>query len=537
MTVSNPQRSEGGTPRVVVAEAISHAGVAALQANCEVVDLVGADRAKLLAALADAAALIVRSATEVDRELIEAAPHLEVVGRAGIGVDNIDIAAATEHGVLVVNAPNANTISAAEHTMALILAQARRIAEADRSLREGKWERNKFEGMELHGKRLGVLGLGKIGTLVAQRASSFGMKIIAYDPYLSADRARRLGVELMSLDEVLTTADVITVHLPRTTETENIINAASIAKMRDGVRIINVARGGIVNEADLANAVQTGKVGGAAIDVFDVEPSTNSPLFGLTQVTVTPHLGASTKEAQDKAGVAVAEAVAEALAGQLVLSAVNLDLGATVSHEVKPFISLAEQLGRIFVVQAKGLPTELTVTAKGNLATEPVRPLALSALKGLLSSTSDESVSYVNAPLIAETKGVRVVEEAQPEVDDYQSVIRLTGMVDGRMRTVAGTFMSRKGAVLVGIDGYAIEVPLTHHMLFVRNDDSPGCIGRVGSYLGDRGYNIADMVVGRSPTGKGAMMGIALDAPLMADEISGLLALDGIAAVRYVDLP
>ena len=524
-------------PKVVIAEAISDAGVAALSATCDVVDVVGVDRDKVMAALSDASALIVRSATLVDRELIEAAPHLEVVGRAGIGVDNIDLDAATEHGVLVVNAPNANTISAAEHTMALILAQARRIAEADRSLRDGNWDRKRFQGMELHGKTLGILGLGKIGTLVAQRASAFGMKIIAYDPYLSRDRARRLGVELVEIEEVFARAEVITVHLPRTPETENIIDADAIARMRDGVRIINVARGGIVNEADLAAAVLSGKVGGAAVDVFDVEPATDSPLFGVSAVTVTPHLGASTKEAQDKAGLAVAEAVAEALAGQLVLSAVNLDLGATVSSEVKPFIALAEQLGRIFVVQAKGLPTELIVTARGNLAAEPVRPLALSALKGILSGSSDEAVSYVNAPLIAQAKGITVVEEAQPDLEDYQSVIRLTGVVDGELRTVAGTYMSRKGAVLVGVDGYAIEVPLTKHMMLVRNDDSPGCIGRVGSYLGDRAHNIADMVVGRAPDGSGAMMGIALEAVVPPEDVAGLLSLHGISAVRYIDLP
>lgn len=523
--------------KVIVAESIAQPGIDALAENSEVLDLVGADRSTLLAALADASALIVRSATKVDRELIEAAPMLEVVGRAGIGVDNIDLEAATKHGVLVVNAPNANTISAAEHTMALILAQARRVAEADRSLREGRWDRKLFEGMELHGKTLGVLGLGKIGTLVAQRASAFGMRIIAYDPFIAPDRARRLGVELMPLADVLTTADVITVHLPRTADTENIIDAKAIATMKDGVRIINVARGGIVNEADLAEALLSGKVGGAAVDVFATEPATDSPLFGIAQVTVTPHLGASTKEAQDKAGIAVAQAVAEALAGELVLSAVNLDLGPTVSAEVKPFIGLAEQLGRIFVVHAKGLPNELVVTAKGALADQPVRPLALSALKGVLAGSSAETVSYVNAPLLAEAKGLTVVEEAQPDLDDYQSVISLTGVVGGRERTVAGTFMSRKGAVLIGIDGFAIEVPLTHHMLLVRNDDSPGCIGRVGTLLGQKGHNIADMVVGRSPNGGGAMMGIALEAVLDAESIDEIKALDGIAAVRYIDLP
>ncbi|MEZ5175776.1 MAG: phosphoglycerate dehydrogenase [Acidimicrobiia bacterium] len=523
--------------RVVVAEAIADAGIEALAVECDVVDRVGADRSEILASLADASALIVRSATMVDREMIEAAPSLEVVGRAGIGVDNIDLDAATEHGVLVVNAPNANTISAAEHTMALILAQARHVPEADQSLRAGRWDRGRFQGMELHGKTLGVLGLGKIGTLVAQRASSFGMHIIAYDPYVSADRARRLGVELLPIEEVFARADVLTIHMPKTSETENIINRDSIALMRDGVRIINVARGGIVNEADLADAVISGKVGGAAVDVFDTEPATDSPLFAIPQVTVTPHLGASTKEAQDKAGVAVCHAVAEALAGHLVLSAVNLDLGASVSSEVKPFLSLAEQLGRLFVVQAKGLPRELTVTARGHLAEEPVRPLALSALKGALAGSTEETVSYVNAPLIAAARGMAVHEEAQPDADDYRSMIKLTGVVDGQPRTVAGTHMSRKGPVLVGVDGYAIEVPLTNHMLLVRNDDSPGCIGRVGTYLGNIDHNIADMVVGRAPDGAGAMMAIALERALDPEHVERIMGLDGITAVRYIDLP
>ncbi len=523
--------------KVIVAEAIAEAGISTLEAECDVVDLVGADRSTVLASLKDAAALIVRSATKVDREMIEAAPSLQVIGRAGIGVDNIDLDAATEHGVLVVNAPNANTISAAEHTMALLLAQARCVAEADHSLREGRWDRKRFQGMELHGKTLGILGLGKIGTLVAQRASSFGMYIIAYDPYVSPERARRLGVALLPLADVLATSDILTIHLPRTADTENIINAESIAAMKDGVRIINAARGGIVNETDLAEALHSGKVGGAAVDVFDTEPTTDSPLFGIPQVTVTPHLGASTKEAQDKAGIAVAQAVAEALSGQIVLSAVNLDFGPTVSSEVKPFLALAEQLGRIFVVHAKGLPSELVVTAMGHLAHEPVRPLALSALKGALAGAGNEAVSYVNAPLIAAAKGITVVEEAQPDVDDYQSMIRLTGIVNGRERTVAGTYMLRKGAVLVGIDGFAVEVPLTHHMLLVRNDDSPGCIGRVGTYLGEIGHNIADMVVGRASNGTGAMMGIALEAVLDAESVERIRNLDGIQAVRYIDLP
>jgi D-3-phosphoglycerate dehydrogenase len=329
---------------------------------------------------------------------------------------------------------------------------------------------------------------------------------------------------------------MLTIHLPRTAETENLINATTIDRMKDGVRIVNVARGGIVNEADLAAAVRSGKVAGAAVDVFDTEPTTDSPLFEVSQITVTPHLGASTVEAQDKAGVAVAMAVGDALAGELVLSAINLDLGPKVSPTGRPFIKLAEQLGIIFAVFSKGLPGQLTVITKGQLADEPVKPFALAVLKGALGATCDVPVSYVNAPLLARQHGVSVIEECQKEVTDYQSTIRVSGIVDGRPRTVAGTFMERKGAVLIGVDGYAIEVPLTDHLLLVRNEDVPGCIGRVGTFLGDVGSNISDMVVGRAPNGAAAMMGIALDEPLSQDDASGLLALDGIAAARYINL-
>jgi D-3-phosphoglycerate dehydrogenase len=522
--------------KVVIAEQIADAGIESLEESCDVVVLVGEPRDRVMEELATASALIVRSATTVDAEMIAAAPTLAVIGRAGIGVDNIDLEAATRHGVMVVNAPDANTISAAEHTLALILAQARHVARADLSLREHRWDRKDFVGVELYGKTLGILGLGKIGTYVAQRAAAFGMKIIAFDPYVSSDRARRLDVEMMPLDDVLSSADFITIHLPRTPQTENLINTESIGRMKDGVRIVNVARGGIVSEADLAEAIATGKVAGAAVDVFDSEPKIDSPLFELPEVTVTPHLGASTREAQDKAGVSVAESVAQALAGEMVLSAVNVDLGAPASPELKPYIRLTEQLGKIFTALAKGLPNELTVTIRGELAEEPTKPITLSALKGVLAAASEIPVSYVNAPHLAESHGMAVVAESQLDVDDYQSVIRLSGEVGGRHRTIAGTYMERKGAVLVGIDGYAIEVPLTEYMLLVRNDDTPGCIGRVGTYLGDRGYNISDMVVGRKTGGAGAMMGIALDAPMSDDDVAGILDLTGIGATRYIDL-
>ena len=306
--------------------------------------------------------------------------------------------------------------------------------------------------------------------------------------------------------------------------------------MKPGVRIINVARGGLVDEAALAAAVERGHVAGAGIDVFAEEPTTKSPLFDLAQVVVTPHLGASTQEAQDKAGVAVAEAVVEALKGELVLSAVNLDLGPSVSDDVRPFLPLAEQLGAVFVGFAKGLPAELTVCAQGRLAEDPVRPLALAAVKGALGMVQDEAVSYVNAPVIAAERGLAVVEEAQRELSDWQSALRLTGEVDGRRRTVSGTFMAKKGPVLTEVDGYEIEVPLTEHMLLIRNRDTPGVIGRVGTYLGSLAVNIANMVVGRSPEGEAAMMGLSLDQPMNDDAVSGLLAVEGILAARYIDL-
>ena len=532
----SPQESEAATrPIVVVAEPIADAGIVSLEARCKVISAVGRSRAELIADLADADALIVRSGTRVDAELIAAAPNLRVIGRAGIGVDNIDLDAATRAGVLVVNAPDANTISAAEHTMALLLAQARHVPAADASLRGGRWQRERFRGVELHGKALGVIGLGRIGTLVAQRASAFGMRILAFDPYVGEDRARRLGVELLDFDTLLAESDFLTVHLPLTKETEGLIGAEAFAKMKPEARLINVARGGIVDEDALADAVRTGKIAGAAVDVFAVEPATDNPLFEVEGVVVTPHLGASTSEAQDKAGMAVAESVVAALAGELVPSAVNIDFGPEVSREIRQYLPLAESLGQIFVSFSRGLPEELTVCAMGGLAESPVRPLALGALLGALQGISEETVSYVNAPLLAEARGVKVREESTPQSAVYRSIVRLTGTVDGRRRAVAGTIMSRKGAVLLEVDEYEMELPITDHMLLIRNDSLPGIIGKVGTYLGDLGVNIENMVFGRHPDG-GAMMGICIDAPLSEASLADILAFDGVVAARHIDL-
>lgn len=535
MVDPNPSVVMSSRAKIVIAEPIAPAGIELLRAGHDVVVMDGADRGELLAEIADADALIVRSGTVVDAGLIEAAPRLKVIGRAGIGVDNIDIEAATRAGALVVNAPDANTISAAEHTMALLLAHARRVPAAAASLREGRWERHRFRGVELHGKTLGIIGFGRIGSLVAERAKAFGMRILAHDPYIGEDRARRLGVDLGEMSKVLAESDFVTVHLPRTKDTEGLIDADAIALMRPGSVLINVARGGIVDEDALAAAISSGAIAGAAIDVFAEEPATGSPLLALEGVVATPHLGASTGEAQVRAGTSVAASVAEALAGELVLSAVNVDLGSDVPDEVKPFLPLAESLGHIFVSFSFGLPDELTVSAEGRLADSPVRPIALSALRGALQRVSEESVSFVNAPLIAQARGVSVREESTRQSSVYRSMVRLTGTVDGKARTVAGTIMERKGAVLLEVDEYEMELPITSHMLLIRNDDVPGMIGRVGTYLGEADINIADMVVGRNRHGE-AMMGICIDRPISDDRLAAITSFPGVAAARYIDL-
>lgn len=522
-------------PVVLIAESIADAAVAALEEYAHVDLAIGVSSDELASRIAKADALIVRSATNVDAALIAAGTQLSVIGRAGIGVDNIDLDAATAAGVMVVNAPDANTISAAEHTMALLLAQARRVAEADASLRGGAWLRKEFKGVELHGKTLGILGLGRIGTLVAQRASAFGMRIMAYDPFVSDDRASRIGAEMAGLDAVLSSADFITIHLPRTAATEGLIDAAALAKVQPHTRIINVARGGIVDEDALAEAVAAGRIAGGAVDVFAIEPTTESPLFALPQIVVTPHLGASTQEAQDKAGLSVATAVLDALRGELVQSAVNLNLGGSVGEEARPFVDLAERLGRIFAGFSYGLPAQLTVSARGRDATESVRAVALGALKGALTEVSAEPVSYVNAPILAARHGVSVRHEAESEAEDYRSVIRLTGVVSGVERAIAGSVMAHRGPVLVEVDGYEIEFPMSRHMLLVRNSDTPGVIGRVGTALGDAAINISDMAVGRG-TGDGAMMGMSVEAEIDDDLLALIKGLEGVLAARYIRL-
>ena len=517
--------------RILVTEEIAEGGLARLRDAGHEVDVrLGLSPEELLDAVRGADALIIRSATKVTEAVLDAAQDLIVVGRAGIGVDNVDVGAATRRGVMVVNAPQSNILSAAEQAMALLLAQARNIPQAHAALKAGKWERSKWEGVELHGKTLGVVGLGRVGALVAQRALAFGMRLVAYDPYVSQERARQMGVDLMSLEEVMATADFITVHLPKTPDTLGIIGKDLLSQAKRGIRLVNTARGGIVDEDALAWAVQEGIVAGAGLDVFAEEPTTASPLFELDSVVVTPHLGASTREAQDKAGDTIAEMVLLALGGDFVPFAVNVS-ATEASETVRPFLPLAERLGSMYASLTEGLPRQLDITYEGQLADYDTRILTLAVLKGVLRAGSEEPVSYVNAPQLAEERGVEVRETTSSAARDYVNLITLRG----GEHAVAGTLAGKNSEPrIVMVDDHTTDVPPAHHMLVIRNDDTPGMIGTVGTILGNGGVNISDMALGKSPTGEAALMVLAVDTPVPAAVIDELRSSPGILRVHQV---
>jgi D-3-phosphoglycerate dehydrogenase len=517
--------------RVLVTEKIAERGLGRLREAGHEVDVQeGLGHDALVAAVPGAQALVVRSATKVDAEVLEAGRDLVVVGRAGIGLDNVDVAAATQRGVMVVNAPQSNVLSAAEHTMALLLAQARNVPQAHAALRAGQWERSRWEGVELHGHVLGVVGLGRVGALVAQRALAFGMRLVAYDPFVSAERARQMGVELMGLDELFRASDFVTVHLPKTPETVGLVGRDLLAQARPGLRIVNTARGGIVDESALYEAIRDGRVGGAALDVFAEEPCTSSPLFELDSVVVTPHLGASTRQAQDKAGETIAEQVLLALRGEFVPFAVNVS-AAEAAEAVRPFLPLAERLGRIYASLNQAAPKVLEVEYQGQLADYDTRILTLSVLKGLLATTGEGPVSYVNAPQVAQERGIEWRETKTPASLDYVNLVALRG----DDHAVAGTLAGLRGEPrIVMVDGHSLDLPPSRHMLVVRNDDRPGMIGFVGSTLGEAGVNISDMALGRSPAGEAALMVLSTDEPVPAAVIDRLRSAPGILDARLV---
>jgi D-3-phosphoglycerate dehydrogenase / 2-oxoglutarate reductase len=521
--------------RVLVTEEIAASGLQELRDAGHEVDVrLGLSPAELLDAVKGAHALIIRSATQVDAPTLEAAGDMVVVGRAGIGLDNVDVTKATELGVMVVNAPVSNILSAAEQTMALLLAQARNIPQAHSALKNGKWERSKWEGVELHGKTLGIIGLGKIGALVAQRANAFGMRLVAYDPYITEERARHMGIESMSLDALLSQSDFITIHLPKNKETTNLLNADSLKKTKQGVRIINVARGGIVNEADLAEAIRSGHVHGAALDVFEKEPTTESPLFDLPSVVVVPHLGASTAEAQDKAGVTIAEQVQLALAGDFVPFAVNVAAG-EVSNVVRPFMGLAELLGRFIGGLLDGEPADLEVIYQGEIAGSGTKILTLCALKGLLISTGHASASFVNAPQMAADHNITFSEVSTHESPEYVNVITVRSgqhAVSGSLMTVGTRVETR----IVSVDGHSVEIAPASSMLVVRNNDRPGMIGLVGVALGEAGISITSMAVGPDQNSGTALMVMSTASPTPSSVVEKLRATEGIHGIHLISL-
>jgi len=524
-------------PVVLIAEELSPATVEALGPDFEIRHVDGADRAALLPAIVDVDAILVRSATKVDAEAIAAATKLKVVARAGVGLDNVDVKAATQSGVMVVNAPTSNIVSAAELAVALLLASARNIAPANAALKAGQWKRSKYTGVELTDKTVGVVGLGRIGLLVAQRLSAFGVKLVAYDPYVQPARAAQLGIRMLPLDELLAESDFITVHLPKTPETIGLIGEEALRKVKPSVRIINAARGGIVDEHALYVAIKEGRVAGAGLDVFNSEPCTDSPLFEFEQVVATPHLGASTDEAQEKAGIAVARSVRLALAGELVPDAVNVK-GGMIAEAVRPGISLAENLGRVAGSLAGAAVEAIEVEVLGEIADLDVKILELSALKGVFSVLNDAPVSYVNAPVIAGERGVAVSLITSAESPNWRNLVRVKlTLTDGETVAVAGTVTGpRSLQKITEVDGFDVDVPFSAHLAFLRYADRPGVVGIAGKVLGDAGVNIGGMQVSRDEAGGQALIALTVDSAIPAGVLAEIADAVGATSARAVDI-
>jgi len=530
-------------PRVLVKEKIGDSGVNLLREHFDV-DL-GVDWAdeQLAERIGEYDGILIRSATKLTAELIERADHLSVIGRAGVGVDNVDVEAATRRGIVVANAPGSNVVTAAEHTMALLLALARNIPQAYRSLTEGRWERSKFSGVELYEKTLGILGFGRIGQLVAHRARSFGMRVLAFDPFVSAERYRELGVEKADgAADIYAQADFITIHLPKTAETEGFLGEQAFAAMRDGVRILNVARGGLIDEAALQRALDSGKVAGAALDVFPSEPITEHPLFAYPNVVVTPHLGASTAEATDRAGYQSAEQVVAALTGGVVSTAVNIPaIGAEDMAMLGPFLPLATQLGRLAMELAEGSSVERIEAAfLGRIADFDTRLLGLAVIVGALQGHTEEQVNLVNAPSMAHRRGIVFEEKVVSEAEDFNELIRVTVVAGGERVAVAGTGIGpNRVPHLVEVQGRRLTIELEPYVTVFRYQDLPGMIGRVGTIFGAHGINISSAAVGHSPDGNGAAgagpggshglaaMVVTTDACVPQEVLSEILASEG----------
>jgi len=487
--------------------------------------------------IGDYDALIIRSATKVTAGLLEKATKLKVVGRAGSGLDNVEIPAATKKGVVVMNTPGGNTVTTAEHTIGMIFACARMIPQAYSSLKAGKWEKKKFEGVELYAKTLGVIGTGAIGGVVAARAVGLGMKVLAYDPFISTEKAKSLGIELADLETIYKRSDFITVHTPKTKETANLINKDTIAKMKDGVRIINCARGGIVNEGDLYEALKSGKVGGAAFDVFEKEPPENHPLLTLDNFIATPHLGASTREAQENVAVAVAEQVVDYLIAGTVRNAVNVpSVPADQLPTLSPYINLAERMGLFQAQLLEGGLTSVTVEYSGEVSNLKLEPITLAALKGLLTPILNENVNYVNAPLIAKDRGIEVKVSKSSDTTEYTSLITIRVKAGNKDASVAGTLNSKKEPRIIQVDNFPMETVPEGDMLVLMNNDKPGVIGGIGMLMGQNGVNIARMQFGRESQGGLAMSVVSIDNPVSDAIMAKIKQLPNVLSVKLIKI-
>lgn len=520
-----------GRPVVLIADKLAQSTVDALGDAVEVRWVDGPDRPKLLEAVKDAEALLVRSATTVDAEVLAAAPNLKIVGRAGVGLDNVEIPAATERGVMVVNAPTSNIHSAAEHAVALLMAACRQIPAADRTLREHTWKRSSFNGVELLGKTVGVVGLGRIGQLVAQRLASFETELIAYDPYLPPARAAQLGIELVEIDELVSRADIITMHLPKTKETAGLFDAERLARAKDGVVIVNAARGGLIVEDALVDALKSGKVRAAGLDVFDTEPCTDSPLFELENTVVTPHLGASTSEAQDRAGTDVARSVLLALRGEFVPDAVNVT-GGPVGDEVAPWLDLVRKLGLVAGHLCPGIPTTVNIEVAGELAAESVDVLGLAALRGMFSAITDEPATFVNVGQMAEQRGVTHSVETRSESKSYRSTVTVTAVsADGATAEVTGTLSGlEKVQKIVRINQRGFDMRAEGQNLFVHYADRPGVLGKVGSILGGEGIDIQAAALSQDTDGENASLILRVDRVVAEPTVDRIVSeLDAVA--------
>lgn len=529
--------SSASKPRVLVKEKIAESGIDLLRKEFSVDVKLDMDQERLLKEIHNYNAIVIRSSTKMTKEIIEAADQLKVIGRAGIGVDNVDIKAATKKGIIVANAPQSNIVAAAEHTIGLLLAQSRNIPQAHGSLKAGKWERSSFGGVELADKVLGVIGFGRIGVLVAQRARGLKMKVVAFDPYVSAARFQELGVDgVDKIEDLYKVADFITVHLPRSPETMGFVDEAAFRKMKKGVRVINCARGGIIKEEALLKALKSGKVAGAAIDVFEKEPPVGNPLLDFDSVVVTPHLGASTIEAQDRAGTIIAEQVAAALNSQFVSNAVNI---APVSPEemnvVRPFLPLCEKLGRLITEIADGPLESFDITYQGALADYNTKLLTVAFFKGALEGRVEDTVNYVNAEGIAEERGIKVTESKRRQAVDFTNLITVVSADKRGELTVGGTSIGPKHRPrFVKIYRHDIDIEPSQYMAFFRYDDVPGMIGRVGTMLGDRGINIANMNVGRKKREGKAVMSVTLDKPIPPEVLDEIRSQPGFDDVTFI---